>query len=686
MKLFLTVTLCFFIQICVATTFYISPAGSDQSGNGSSSNPWRSLFKATSAVTEPGSVIHVMAGTYIETQQSSLAVGVSIEGEGTNSILKSSLSADWTEMLSLKSATEGTNGNQHISNLKFDGQNLTAFWGIYVGGRSNVSIHDILIIDFKDEGVIITGRTDNTESAPSIYATGNTFYNNTVLNCARYADNWGRGCLNIGGQSGMLIYNNTITQTGRKKGTNGWPIKYANGGFLKGVKIYNNIIIKEAFDGFTWDFAIELFNESGLEIYNNKITGSIDLNHQNKGDYPFSVYIHDNIIGPKIIQPQLEDGIILEFESNDIIIEKNQLNNLGVIVYFTPRKGDIIKNISINNNFCNNIGVAGGKHSGFAIRMGQEEDDVYFLENLFIKGNEFIASSFERPYWGIGILGVTKANNVIIQNNIIKNFSAGCIVANPANTIDTIIINNNNLYGNGWNNIPVFSKGIPFHYSFKKNVRANGSLLSFINIKMNFIRPLYYELKSTNLLEFFAIIACIWGLWFSKNENKYVFPMMSLGIFYFMVMSIAEGWMTEACICLSLILINVYGWILWNKRDKKNHRIVRTSFSSNKEKIVQVIFFVTTFVLINIICYLLQNDFLPDFINLTENFVFATVITGLWSTTKKKVENWYWLIVGNLSALSLCFIKHYLLTCIYFSIFLFCSFLGLYKWKKLQKK
>ncbi|MEI9956492.1 MAG: hypothetical protein WDM90_09375 [Ferruginibacter sp.] len=126
------------------------------------------------------------------------------------------------------------------------GQNLTTFWGIYVAGRSNVSIHDITMVNFKNRGVIFGGRNDNGNGAPSIYATGNTFYNNTVTNCADYdqALGYGAGCLNIGGQNGMLIYNNTITQNSRPAGHNGWPIKYQNDGYLNGCKIYNNTLHK----------------------------------------------------------------------------------------------------------------------------------------------------------------------------------------------------------------------------------------------------------------------------------------------------------------------------------------------------------------------------------------------------------------------------------------------------------
>ncbi|MBK7558140.1 MAG: hypothetical protein IPI54_07555 [Chitinophagaceae bacterium] len=121
------------------------------------------------------------------------------------------------------------------------------------------------------------------------HATGNTFYNNIVTNCADYGiSGGGSGSLNIGFQNGMLIYNNLIQQNERAEGLNGWPIKYWNQGWLKGCKIYNNTLIKKPYGGnypgeSGWDFAIELFNIQGLEIYGNDIqNGAIDLNYNYK--------------------------------------------------------------------------------------------------------------------------------------------------------------------------------------------------------------------------------------------------------------------------------------------------------------------------------------------------------------------------------------------------------------------
>src|SRR4051812_17613179 len=105
-----------------ANTFYVSTTGNDATGTGTISLPWKTLAKATTAVTTSGSTIHVNAGTYLETASLSLAVGVNLEGaDSSTTIIKSTVGADYTPLMNVSSAV-GTNGNQSISKLKFDGQ------------------------------------------------------------------------------------------------------------------------------------------------------------------------------------------------------------------------------------------------------------------------------------------------------------------------------------------------------------------------------------------------------------------------------------------------------------------------------------------------------------------------------------------------------------------------------------
>jgi len=680
MKFIISLLLLLFVQSSYATTYYISPAGNDASGTGSIGNPWKSLYKATSVANTVGDIIHVTAGNYLETVRCNLALGVSIEGEGADvSIIRSTLNAQFVAII-IAISPEGTNGNQHISNIRLDGNKRTTSWAIEIRGRSNFSIHDCIIQDFEESGVYFGGRADNETEPPAIYATGNSFYNNTVINCARY-DGFGRGCLLIGGQDGMLIYNNSISQTGRARGTNGWPIKACNNGFLKGCKIYNNKITKQAYDGMTWDFAIELFNESGLEIYNNRIIGSLDLNHQTKGDYPYSVYIHDNIMGPDSLQSKVETGIILEFETENAIIENNQMRNLTIPVFFTPRDGSIISDVLIRNNVCENIGVNNGSRRGYAINFSSDGTGKHIINNFFVIGNKFIARTKDAPYYGIEITGVGPFTNIKILNNTISNFEVACIAANPAFVIDTLIIENNTLSANGNNNKPFFVRGMPGNYIFKNNT-STGSGAGF-NFKQQLLRPLYHEVRNISIIECIALIAFFIALWFGSRESIYVFPIGLICTVISVLLYLEKDIPGNAAVNMVSAALCIYGWKLWLKRDRRKHRVLRITSSSGKEWMMQVVFFSLAFAVVFVVMTYYKKIFSPDSIPAGDALASAAVFTAAWLMVNKKVESWYWLMVAALVVIIMYFfLKHYMFYSLCGFMLLVLSAWGLHQWKR----
>ncbi|MBS1752906.1 MAG: T9SS type A sorting domain-containing protein [Ferruginibacter sp.] len=474
-----TTCIVLFSSMAFAGTYYISPTGNDVTGTGSISNPWKTLRKATSTITTPGNIIHVNAGTYIETSTCILAPGVSIEGDGVTSVIKASFSTMY-EMIIQAISPEGTNGNQHISNIKMDGQNSTS-WAIQIQGRSNFEIHDCTIVDFAQRGIVWGGRSDNSDNPPMIYATGNKFYNNTVTNCASFDGTYGYGCLNIGGQQGMLIYNNNITTTGT---TPGWPIKLWNDGYVKGCKIYDNVLKRPPFpyevngtDNY-FDFCIELFHEQGLEIYNNTIEGSIDLNYQTKGSYDYSAYIHDNIIGRSTQAAHWESGVILEFSTENCIIENNTFKSISHPIFFSLRPGNYMNNITIQKNLAYNIGKTDGTRQGKAINIQVNDDGTnYTASNFVVYNNTFLAlTGANSPYFGADIPGGNGATNVQYINNILCNFNYYVMRSDYGSHINGLQIKNNALYNNGSNNNFEFANGNPTNYTNSNNIFTNPKL------------------------------------------------------------------------------------------------------------------------------------------------------------------------------------------------------------------
>jgi Right handed beta helix region len=463
----------------LATTYYISPSGNDATGTGTINNPWKTLKKATATVNTSGDIIHVNSGTYTEIQQCILAVGVSIEGEGITSIIKSTYVADFEGILKLFSPI-GTNGNQHISFIKFDGSNRLNKRGIDVEGRSNVSINNITMVDFDDDGIIFNGNNSYTSAEPTIYATGNKFYNNIVTNCAKY-NGTGNGCLQLGGQEGMLIYNNIITQNSRPSGQNGWPIKYYAEGWLKGCKIYNNTLTKRPYQNDGWDFCLELFNVTGLEIYENTFQGSLDFNYQgNRGIYPYSLYIHDNIFTQPVLSNYVESGIVLEWDVDGCIIEDNTFTNLAVGVTFYNRPNNLLKDVTIQRNLFANFGNPVTSSSYFLGGLGGGSTS-YRIENWKIYNNTFVGNTTTQPAGGLNFGEITSGyiKNIDVRNNTFQNIITACLRIGGSVTADNIKFTHNNILNcdqyNVNNNLPWFngSGGTPTNYIQSNNTHVN---------------------------------------------------------------------------------------------------------------------------------------------------------------------------------------------------------------------
>lgn len=482
MKKFLMIFMFLFISLIIkATTYYIDPNGNN-SNNGSSGSPWKTLFYASTRVTNSGDIIHVNAGTYTETSQSQLAVGVSIEGDDmVTTTVVSNISSGL--LLSLTS-THGTNGNQHISGINFNGNNNT-YYAIEVYGRSNVSIVFCTFVDFYQYGIKMFGQTKGESESTSVpYATGNSVHDCTITNCAYYQSGSGGGAnVFVACQKGFQVYNCNITQS-RPAYTNGCGVK--TDGWTKGMKIYNNTLIgqilsdKEVAD--SWDFAIEMWGDfgsiaEGIEIYNNVILNwEIDISGRitQKGGYNFGCSIHDNWIGCLVLPPVSKIGIILEANTSldNIWIYNNHFKNIktGISFYVTNQLPLPISftNIFICYNIFEELGYDVDGADARAFMWYNGSGTTHIMNNIMICNNVMTANARVGTSSDAISLrsqsGVT-SSNFFIKNNIITGFAGYCVSnrnwSAGSGTITNLLLQNNVFYSNGHSNLPNITVTVP---------------------------------------------------------------------------------------------------------------------------------------------------------------------------------------------------------------------------------
>jgi hypothetical protein len=470
--LFLFLSNCFLLN---AGIYYVDEHGSDINGDGSVLKPWATLAHACMKVTSPGDTIFINKGAIKETSQSNLASGVSITGTGPGSIISSTFSGNEVSTIRLNSLIQGTNGNQSISHIKLDGNSLSADIAIEVNARSNVRIHNCEIVDFRFWGVIFNGLPGGWGSnQPETYATGNEISECTIINCAGYADGWGRGCLGVGGQQDFMCFRNKMVQPSRGTSwSHGWCWKYYSEGFNKGTRIFNNHFIKAPFQGENndWDFAMEfcMWEQGGCEIFNNIIEGEINLGARRKGDYDYSFYIHHNTIGKAVRNNTREVGIGLENVIYDLIIRYNYFHNLAFGLYVHGGDiGDSSNNVYIQYNIFDQIGneIEGCGFEGYKGNGHGKHGHWYIDNNIFT-----MYKGVPHNGKGIMLMPTEAMSHIYVRNNIFVGWNNTCFLGYGTGSLDQFFFQNNLIYKCGSDNFFVWEPGYKI-----KNVVNTGNI------------------------------------------------------------------------------------------------------------------------------------------------------------------------------------------------------------------
>lgn len=430
-----------------AATYYISPTGSDLSGNGSASAPWKTLSYACGKVTSAGNTIYINPGSYTDSNRCNLAIGVNIQGAGKDQVTITSSYGGSIATGYIYRQTVPQNplihGNNEISGFTLDGSNKTLVTGIFIRGTDYLNIHDIKFRNIKSNALWIEGWYDWSNSnttPPPAYGQSVVIHDIETNDTTTESDLGGGprlGAIMLGALQGAQVYNLTINENYASRGTG---IK-AVAGWLKAFKGYNwkintNVLNTDA-------FVFEMYNFLGdSEIYGCTFNHALSLNSGPQTPISGSTWnlkIHDTVTdfsgftSAGALGHELSHNY-LDFYNNYIYGNKGRGAGLWTTNYLTASS---VTGWRFRNNVVYNCAAG-----GLTIERGTLSG-VEIYNNIF----DVISSS---PWGGYGIdteMFSGTISGAKIQNNIFRNCSSGpmYIHSSFANTL----IDHNWYYGNG---------------------------------------------------------------------------------------------------------------------------------------------------------------------------------------------------------------------------------------------
>ena len=181
-------------------------------------------------------------------------------------------------------------------------------------------------------------------------------------------------------------------------------------------------------------------------------------------------------------------------------------------------------------------------------------------------------------------------------------------------------------------------------------------------------------------LELIAVFFGLLSVWFSKNNNVLLYPTGIINTSIFVYLLVKWELLGDMIINVYYFLMSIYGWYYWTRKSNNIGYTPITRIHSTDIKIILII----------IISSVLFVSYLYSFFEKWSGFVsYVDIITtaiffaGMWLMARRKIESWFFWILGDIISVPLYFVKGLAFSSFQYLIFTFIAIAGYYKWKSI---
>lgn len=202
---------------------------------------------------------------------------------------------------------------------------------------------------------------------------------------------------------------------------------------------------------------------------------------------------------------------------------------------------------------------------------------------------------------------------------------------------------------------------------------------------MNTIYELLFGQYSTytntqKILEATAVVLGIISVLYSKKNSILLYPtgLASTTIYIYLLVQ----WQLYGDLIINMyyFYVSIYGWYLWSNNNKNVNNYLKITKMSRKDyKICSAIFVIS---IIFVSCIYSYYELFSHWWAYADTIMTGLLFVGTWLLAKRKLENWLFLIAGNVIAIPLFYLKGYTLTSILNIFLTVIAIFGYVAWKK----
>ena len=181
-------------------------------------------------------------------------------------------------------------------------------------------------------------------------------------------------------------------------------------------------------------------------------------------------------------------------------------------------------------------------------------------------------------------------------------------------------------------------------------------------------------------LELIAVFFGLLSVWFSKNNNVLVYPTGIINTSIFVYLLVKWELLGDMIINVYYFLMSIYGWYYWTRKSNNEGYTPITRIHSTDIKIILII--IVSSVLFVYYMYSFFEKW-SGFVSYVDIITTAIFFAGMWLMARRKIESWFFWILGDIISVPLYFAKGLAFSSFQYLIFTFIAIAGYYKWKSI---
>jgi nicotinamide mononucleotide transporter len=182
------------------------------------------------------------------------------------------------------------------------------------------------------------------------------------------------------------------------------------------------------------------------------------------------------------------------------------------------------------------------------------------------------------------------------------------------------------------------------------------------------------------MLETIAVLLGIASVMFSKNNSILLYPTGLISTVIYIYLLYDWELYGDLIINLYYFYVSIYGWLLWGGRYGNSKDYLKITIISRRDYLNCVLIFIFSVIFVSGIYVFL--DRFDKWWAYADILMTGLLFVGTWLLARRKLENWIFLIAGDIIAIPLFYLKGYTLTSILNLFLTLIAIYGYIAWKK----